>query len=148
MKYLFTITFILILTSCYSQSNDLKKLSWLAGTWERTNTKPGRTGFEVWTAVSSTEWKGIGVSLTGTDTTFVEKLRLVVKDGATYYAADVPENKKEVLFRFTEFTGSGFVCENPAHDFPKKIVYQRDGDRLKAVISGDGKSVEYFFVKR
>lgn len=132
----------------YGQSGaDLKKLSWLEGKWERTNSKPGKKGFEIWTKVSSSEWSGRGISLTGSDTTFVEKLKLVVKDGAAYYVADVPENKKEVLFRFTELTENGFVSENPAHDFPKKISYQKDGNKMKAVISGDGKSIEYHFIK-
>lgn len=129
-------------------SADLKKLSWLEGKWERTNTKPGKKGFEIWTNVSATEWKGKGVSLTGTDTTFIERLKLIVKEGTPFYVADVPENQKQILFRFTEFTDTGFVCENPEHDFPKKISYQKEGDKLKAVISGDGKSIEYYFVKR
>ncbi len=146
---MFVIALILAIQSCYGQvSSDLSKLSWLEGKWERTNTKAGRKGFEVWTKVSSTQWTGKGVNMTGADTTFVEKLKLVVKDGVPYYVADVPENKGEVLFKFTEFTPNSFVCENAQHDFPKKIAYYRDGDNLKAVISGDGKSIEYLFVKR
>jgi hypothetical protein len=149
MKKLLTIGLILILQCSFAQvSSDVKKLLWLEGKWERTNTKPGKKGFEIWTKVSATEWKGKGVSLTGADTTFVEKLRVIVKDGTPYYVADVPENQKEVLFRFTMITENSFVCENPQHDFPKKISYQRDRDKLKAVISGDGKSIEYLFVKR
>ncbi len=149
MKKLFVIGLLLIVQYSHAQVNsDLKKISWLEGKWERTNTKPGKKGFELWTRVSATEWNGKGVSLTGTDTTFVEKLKLVVRDGTPYYVADVPENQKEVLFKFTELSDNGFVCENPQHDFPKKISYQKDGDKLKAVISGDGKSIEYVFVKR
>jgi hypothetical protein len=149
MKKLLTISLILIIQSSVAQVGpDLKKLSWLEGKWERTNTKPGKKGFEIWTKVSATEWNGKGVSLTGTDTTFVEKLKLIVKDGTPYYVADVPENQKEVLFKFTALTENSFICENPQHDFPKKISYQKDGDKLKAVISGDGKSIEYLFVKR
>jgi hypothetical protein len=149
MKKLLVIGLLVIMQTSYAQvSSDLKKISWLEGKWERTNTKPGKKGFEVWTKVSSTEWRGNGVNLSGTDTTFVEKLKLVVKDGTPYYVADVPENQKQVFFKFTEFTDNGFVCENPQHDFPKKISYQREGDKLKAIISGDGKSIEYHFVRR
>jgi hypothetical protein len=149
MKKILTIGLILFIQCSFAQvSSDLKKLSWLEGTWERTNTKPGKKGFETWTKVSDTEWKGKGVNLTGADTTFIEKLKLIVKEGVPYYVADVPENQKEVLFKFTALTRNGFVCENPQHDFPKKISYQRDGDKLKAVISGDGKSIEYLFIKR
>lgn len=149
MKKLLLIVLTLTIQSCYSQaSSDLNNLSWLEGKWERTNTKPGKKGFEVWKQVSSTQWTGKGVNMTGADTTFIEKLQLVLRDGIPYYVADVPENKAEVLFRFTEFTANSFVCENPQHDFPKKIAYYRDGDKLKAVISGDGRSIEYLFIKR
>jgi hypothetical protein len=86
--------------------------------------------------------------MNGSDTSFVEKIRIVVKDNELNYVADVPENKEPIYFKFTELTATGFVCENPAHDFPKKISYQLDGKNLKATISGDGKSMDYLFVKK
>jgi hypothetical protein len=30
------------------------------------------------------------------------------------------------------------VFENPAHDFPTRVAYRRDGDRLVATVSGPG----------
>lgn len=131
-----------------SGATDLKKLNWLEGTWERTDTKAGRSGHERWTKLSDTELQGIGVNMKGADTSFVEKIKVIVKDGNIFYVADVPENKQEVYFKFTEVSANGFVCENPTHDFPKKIAYVRDGNHLKATISGDGKSIDYLFVKK
>lgn len=81
----------------------------------------------------------------GTDTSFVEKLKLVIKSGAIYYVSDVPENAKPVDFKITSIDDNGFVCENPAHDFPKKISYRKDGNKIRAVISGDGKEMEFLF---
>lgn len=82
----------------------------------------------------------------GADTTFVEKLTIVIKSGNLYYVSDVPENPKPVDFKITFVDEKSFVCENPAHDFPKKIAYNKDGsNNLRAVISGDGKEVEYLF---
>ncbi len=126
-------------------SEDFKKLDWLEGTWARTNSKPGRSAHEKWQKISSTEWSGIGVNMKGNDTAFVEKLKLVVKDDNIYYVADIVENKQPVFFRLTSLTNDGFVCENPQHDFPKKISYQKDGEKIKATISGDGKSIDYMF---
>jgi hypothetical protein len=34
------------------------------------------------------------------------------------------------------------VFENLEHDFPQRIEYQRDGDRLTATISGPGEDGE------
>ncbi|MEJ0102023.1 MAG: DUF6265 family protein [Bacteroidota bacterium] len=127
--------------------NDLTKLKWLEGTWTRTNAKAGWGGNERWLQSSPTEWQGYGITLKGTDTVFLEKLKIAVKDGSIYYVADVPGNKEPVLFRFTTLTENSFACENLQHDFPKKIVYEKREDTLKAVISGNGKSINYLFKK-
>lgn len=126
---------------------DLKKLEWLEGTWTRTNSKPGRSTVETWKKISDHELQGTGVNMKGSDTTLVEKIRIIIKDRKTYYVADVPGNKAPVYFEFTALTDHHFVCENAKHDFPKKLDYTYDGKTLKAVISGDGKSIEYLFVK-
>ena len=154
-KFQFFIIIILaIATQANSQatsnhtSNNFKKLDWLVGTWNRTNTKPGQSGYELWEQANPTELKGFGVNLNGNDTTFIEKLHIVIKDNNIYYIGDVPVNQKPVYFKLTEITESGFACENPDHDFPKKISYQLDGKKLKAQISGDGKVIDYLFERR
>ena len=137
-----------LLASCQSAPNadkDFSKLSWLEGTWVRTNAKPGRSGSEQWTRGKGSEWIGWGVNMKGADTTFVEKLKIVIKAGDIYYVSDVPENAKPIDFKITSIDEKSFVCENPAHDFPKKIAYYKDGNNLRAVISGDGKEMEYLF---
>jgi hypothetical protein len=127
---------------------DFDKLAWLEGSWSRANAKPGQTGFETWIKAREKELIGIGVSLKGTDTSFVEKLKIAVKDNAIYYVADVAENIDPVYFRMIELSSDGFICENSNHDFPKKISYRREGNSLKAITSGDGKSIEFFFVRK
>ena len=144
------IVFCLVLTasSYLMAQTTLNQLRWLEGSWNRTNVKPGRATHEYWSKISDTEWKGMGVSLNGTDTVFVEKLALIARDGSLFYVADVPGNKQLVYFKMTEVTDQSFVCENPQHDFPKRIAYTRTGDVLKATISGDGRSIDYFFERK
>src|SRR6478736_4952958 len=150
MKY---IVFLLISFCGYSAiaqsvtENDFSKLLWLEGQWKRTNSKTGRTATESWKKAGTNELVGIGISLKGRDTVFAEKLKILVKDNSIYYVADVTENKAPVYFKFTELTNDGFVCENPDHDFPKKISYKREGKTVKATTSGDGKSIDFLFVK-
>jgi hypothetical protein len=127
---------------------DLSKLTWLTGTWNRTNAKPGRSGVEIWEKTSNTEFIGRGINLKGADTTFVEKLKIIVKENDIYYVADVPENKEPILFKLTNSTNSSLTFENPQHDFPKKINYELAATKLKATISGDGKSMDYWFEKK
>ena len=146
MKKLTTLLFTALWVSAYSQT-DLKTLEWLNGKWTRTNAKAGRSGFEIWEKISSTEMRGRDINLKDTDTTFVEQLKILVKENAIYYVADVPENKEPVMFKGTSVTQASVVFENPHHDFPKKIVYEWDGQKLKATISGNGKSIDYWFEK-
>jgi hypothetical protein len=130
-----------------SPEANFQKLSWLQGSWTRTQMKPGRSGTERWEKMSPGHWRGMGVTLRGNDTAVVEKLQLLIKDGNIYYVADVTENKGPVYFKLTIIGANSFTCENPDHDFPKKIVYQYDGTILKATISGDGKAIDYWFKK-
>ena len=144
--------FSLLLTAsslAYGQptAKDIEKLAWLEGNWQRTNAKPGRSGVEQWKKLSATEWLGKGISLRGVDTVFVEKLKIVAKDNALFYVADVPQNKTEVYFQITTLTEKGFVCENEHHDFPKKMEYEYNGSVLKATISGNGQAMEFIFKK-
>jgi hypothetical protein len=125
-----------------------KLLNWLSGTWERTNVKAGRTASERWHIDEPYSFIGLGVTMNGTDTVFLEKIKIVIERNNLYYVADVKENKTPVYFQLTEITSSGFVCENRDHDFPKKIEYSLKGSILTVIISGDGKSQDYLFVRR
>ena len=138
----------LVTTAQNSPAASLEKLNWLIGDWTRLQLKPGRSGSENWVMKSTTEWQGWGISMKGADTVFVEKLKILVRDSSLYYVADVAENKAPVYFKITLLGDKEFIAENPEHDFPKQIRYLREGDKLKATISGNGRSVDYFFERK
>ena len=139
--------FLLASTQAAAQSS-LTKMQWLLGDWIRTNAKPGRSGLEVWEKISDTEFIGRGINLRGTDTTFVEKLKIICLENKIFYVADVPENKEPVFFEASSFSPTSVTFENVKHDFPKKISYELTGTNLKATISGDGKSIDYWFERK
>lgn len=145
---LFAIEIVHSQPSSQKVKDDFKKLDWLEGTWIRSNIKPGRTAHESWQKISPVEWKGSGVNMKGVDTAFIEKIKIVIKDENIYYVADIVENKEPVYFKLTAITENSFVCENLQHDFPKKIAYYKDNNKIKATISGDGKSIDYLFEKK
>lgn len=152
MKLIFSLVFITISLLSQAQSvtaspENLKKLEWLTGTWKRLDMKPGRSGTERWVKVSPTEWQGWGVAMRGNDTSFVEKLRIIAKDNLIFYVADVKANKDIVYFQFVSLDEDHFVCENPSHDFPKRIEYHFKGNQLQAAVSGNGKTIPYLFEK-
>ncbi len=153
MKHILTLSLTLLVTTCVSAQSDKTKsdfssLSWLEGKWTRSNIKnPERTALELWKKTGEYELTGLGATLKGSDTVFVEKLKIVIQGNEIHYVADVPENPNPVHFVFTKIGPNLFICENPQHDFPKKIAYQLEGYTLKAETSGDGKVQELVFVK-
>ncbi len=151
MRLLFCIVLLATITAAKAQSKvnvaDFKKLSWLRGKWININPEPGTTAYEKWTVISNRNLRGLGMTMKDGDIVFKENLDLHIEDGFIYYMAVVKENYEPVYFKLTELSDNGFVCENPKHDFPKKISYQREGNILKATISGDGKSIDYVFEK-
>ncbi len=128
---------------------NLSKLAWLTGTWERTNSlKPGRVQTETWKATANNLYGGSFVTVLNGDTTIAEKFSIVIKNNALFYVADVPDNSQPVYFKMVALADNGFVCENPSHDFPKKITYRYKGDNLTATITDGYRMVEFVFKKR
>ena len=78
--------------------------------------------------------------------TAFEFIRVVMKNGKATYVAQ-PGGVPPTEFVATSQTGDRIVFENPAHDFPKRVIYERSGpDRLTASIDGGAasrKRVEY-----
>ena len=127
---------------------DLKALHWLVGSWERTNVKPGIKAHEEWHLDSLNQLSGLGITMKGDDTLFLEKLAIRFEKGNIYYIADVKENTAPVYFQFTALLGTAFVCENPGHDFPKKIEYSTKDSILTVTTSAKDKSQNYIFSRR
>ena len=136
----FPVTILILNLASAQDSATLKKfekLTWLEGNWHRIKMKPGQSGQENWKKISPWEMQGLALTMKGKDTVFVEKASLLIRDNRIYYVADVPENNKPVYFELTAISDQGFTCENPEHDFPKKISYQKTEGEMIAVISGN-----------
>jgi hypothetical protein len=55
-----------------------------------------------------------------------------------------PKGQAPTTFASKESTASRVVWENPAHDFPQRVIYQRTGtDSLVARIEGGGRAMEW-----
>jgi hypothetical protein len=121
--------------SALPQADPLARVRWLAGCWELRG--GNRAVLEMWMPPEG------GVML-GTSRTLVrgtlhdsERLRLAARDGKVVYTA-LPSGQAETDFTATAVTDSGFTVENPAHDFPQRIIYTRRGaDSLIARIEGN-----------
>lgn len=126
---------------------NFKKLEWLIGSWKRSDTKPGQSGSESWTKRAAYHLEGKGYTLKGRDTIFSEKLKLIISGKDILYIVEGADGQGPVPFKLTQMSSDGFICENPEHDFPKKITYSLTGSSLRASISGNGQNVDFNFVK-
>lgn len=147
------ILFLFIFFALAAQAQEKRKLSlkplyWLSGNWVRTGMNAGESGYESWQVISYKKMTGMAGNKKGGKLTFQEKMSLVIKAGEIYFVAETPGNNDATWFKLTEIGNKYFVCENPAHDFPKKIIYRLMGNKLLATISGDGKTVPFEFVRR
>lgn len=154
MKYLYFLIFgsLLMLSACMNESKNtqmelkMKQLHWLVGEWQRTNEKPERTTMELWELQENGNLKGVGLTTEGDKLVFKEELTLQLSGDKIQYIADVPDNLQLIAFLLTESNDSKMVFENPEHDFPKKISYERlADDTMKAIVSGNGKEILFEF---
>lgn len=149
MKNFSLIVFLIaVLLSCKSnQTKSAQNFDWLVGSWVRTNDAEGKTTFEHWVKKSDSEYIGLGFTMQKSDTVWQENVRLA--KAAEGWSFDVTQKGGTIptQFRLILIEKDRFVCENQENEFPKKIGYQKNGDKLHAWISGNDTQILYDFRK-
>jgi hypothetical protein len=112
----------------------LESVSWLEGCWR--DASPKRTVDETWSAPRGGVMRGTG--RTTRDGRVVDSEHVVLRadgEGLVYEAH--PSGQPSAEFRSITIGERAIVFENPEHDFPQRIGYQRqEGDGLLAWIEG------------
>ena len=111
-----------------------KAPEWMAGYW--LSCEGGRQTAEVWINGGGEELL-VGVNLNGAapDQAF-EFMRMGKVDGKLAFIAS-PNAAPQTVFPLKNMDGTRAVFENPAHDFPQRVIYERAGNLLKARIEGE-----------
>ncbi|MBK7264787.1 MAG: hypothetical protein IPI12_00230 [Ignavibacteriales bacterium] len=99
----------------------LKKLGWLKGKWSRVTANVEQ--FETWNIISDSILSGEGYHIKSNNKKVTEKLTIKWLDKKLVYIADVPHNKKPVIFQNVVLNDTLAVFENKSHDYPNKISY-------------------------
>ncbi len=107
-------------------------LAFLTGHWVYET--EGRLSEEFWTDARAGMMAGVNRSVRDNRTGF-EYLRIIEDEGAIYYVAS-PGGGPASSFHLIEWEGNRAVFENKAHDFPQRIIYWMDEERLRARIEG------------
>jgi hypothetical protein len=123
-------------------------LGWMAGQWSRE--EGGRWTEENWTAPRGGVMLGVSRSGRGDALREFEFLRLQADaDGAVAYIAQ-PGGRAPAAFRLVAHDSASATFENPAHDYPQRIRYARDGETMTATISAidGGKAISWAYRRR
>ena len=129
------LTLLFALTITAQEKPAFEKLSWIAGNW--TGSAGRATIEENWLPPAGGAMLGVGRTIAGPRMVAFEFLRIVQKDAETYYIAQ-PDGRPPTEFKLTTATDTKAVFENPKHDHPKIITYEKDADgNLLATIEGD-----------
>lgn len=112
---------------------DIEALSWLAGCWSM----PHENGFtqEFWLPPAGGAMLGIGRTIRAGRMAEHEFLAIREVDGRLAYVAR-PSGQPQTVFPLVRQTAMELVFENPAHDFPRRIIYRRTPDGIAARIEG------------
>jgi hypothetical protein len=125
---------VLLLAVALSQAApSVNDVSWMAGCWAAD--RGGRQVVEAW--IPPAGGTMMGVSRTVVNGKTVEWEFLVIRAGANglQYVAK-PSGQAEATFTATHVSSRQVDFEDPAHDFPQRIIYARDGDALTASLAG------------
>jgi len=154
-RRVFALLFLLALAGATTAgASGLDDLRWLEGTWKRETSRGAH--YETWRVLSERTFEGEAyvVGASGGTKTVTESLLLVEMGGEVFYIPRPRENPYPVAFRLVETTEDAVTFENPAHDFPKKIIYAKGPDgSLIASIEGpvDGQEaprrIDYHFTR-
>ena len=124
----------------------LAPVDWLAGSWYG-YTGENETTEEHWTPADGATMLGVNRTVRDGETVFFEYLRIEARDDGIVYLASPKGRQPPTEFRLVVAEEGRLVVENPEHDFPKRIFYERDGGdlilRIEGVENGEPRSVEW-----
>ena len=105
-------------------AQEIEKLAWMTGTW--TQNKNGEIVQESWLGPKGKMMAAVNLTSSAKRTSF-EFLRIVETPTGLAYLAS-PGGKTPVEFKLKEIADKRVVFENPAHDFPQRVMYWIEPD--------------------
>lgn len=138
---LFAFASTLFLYACveskHSKLKTVNQFSWLNGHWSMP-TGDG-TVTEEWKTINDSLMEGKSDFVKGDSVIPFETIRIFRRGVDFYYEAKAAgqNNEQPVEFKLSSFSDSGFVAENPDHDFPRRITYRLiNKDSIHAFVDG------------
>ena len=121
--------------------------AFMAGCWAGEHADTRRSSYEVWIAPKAERMLGVSQTVRPDRTEF-EFLRIERAAGQVDYVAQ-PSGRPPTRFRMSDASATHAEFSNLEHDFPQRIRYAREGDLLRAELSGGNpvRRIEFRFRK-
>jgi len=117
-------------------TSTISGLAWISGDWQTAVGSRAQIE-EHWTQPAGGSMIGMSRTIVGAKTVEFEYLRLEQRGDAIYYVASPKGRCPATEFKLIQLTEREAVFANPAHDFPKRIIYRKgSNDSLLANIDG------------
>ncbi|OGU28513.1 MAG: hypothetical protein A2057_02175 [Ignavibacteria bacterium GWA2_35_9] len=114
---------------------DMRSFHYLEGKWIIEDSD--KNIHEEWKKENETLLTSVSFYVKNGDTTNTETISLEKIGDDIFYIPIVEHNQGHVRFKLTSLIENKAVFENPGHDFPTKIVYEKiNNDSLNASIEG------------
>jgi len=135
MKTLLPALLLAVSTGAQAQADPLAPVAWLAGCWVQQGREAGSV--EHWMAPAGGVMLGMARTLKNGRVTEFEFMQMRADaEGRLAFVAQ-PQGRPPTEFRLLRQGEAEAVFENPAHDFPQRVMYKRESaDRLVARIEG------------
>ena len=121
MKLRFALA-VLIAAYTLHASDPLAPLSFMSGCWEMR--QGPMTVEEQWNKPSGETMLGLSRTLKQGKTVFSEFMRIERRGTEFYYIPRIGTKAEPVAFKMTKISAAEVIFENPAHDFPQRILYR------------------------
>ncbi len=142
MNYILTIFLLVAVKFTFAQTTFP---DFLVGTWKMENQET----YEHWDKLDANKLKGLAYKVEDGKMVVAEYLDIQKVKKKIVYTATVLDQNGGVGINFTlTQSDSSFVFENPKHDFPKKVIYQRVSDSEIYVQVSDGKQDGFAYTLR
>lgn len=119
----------------FAQEAELARLAWLGGCWQSETAEAGSG--EHWLPLAGGTLLGVSRTVRNGRTAEFEFMQIRALDDGRLAFIALPSGQSYTEFPLAQFTATGAVFENPAHDFPQRVIYELDaGGVLRARIEG------------
>jgi hypothetical protein len=127
-----------------------EQLAWLHGCWH--SSQSGREVTEHWMKPAGKTMLGVNHTIADGKTIAYEFMRIVEEENGEVFFVATPSGQKETRFKLVKVSNREAVFENPAHDFPQRVIYRLQEDcsllgRIEGTSRGKEQAIDFTMQK-